>query len=53
VVKSNMELDNDTALASLHSECCYGCMKTEGWPFDPSEPQLLTLKRNDKLMRVP
>jgi amidophosphoribosyltransferase len=53
VVKSNAELDNDTALASLHSECCYGCMKTEGWPFDPSKPQLLTLKRNEKLMRVP
>ena len=53
MVQSNTDLDNDTALASLHSECCYGCMKTEGWPFDPSEPQLLTLKRNDKLMRVP
>jgi amidophosphoribosyltransferase len=21
--------------ALLHRECCYGCMRREGWPFDP------------------
>jgi amidophosphoribosyltransferase len=52
-VKDNANLNNDAAIASLHAECCYGCMKTEGWPFDPAKPQLLTLKRNEKLLRVP
>jgi len=52
-VKGHTDLDDDAALASLHAECCYGCMETQGWPFDPTKPQLLTLKRNEKLMRVP
>lgn len=31
------EQDNETALRSLHNEFCYGCMQTQGWPFDPRE----------------
>lgn len=27
--------DDETALKLLHSEFCYGCMETSGWPFDP------------------
>ncbi|HZR39254.1 MAG TPA: amidophosphoribosyltransferase [Ktedonobacteraceae bacterium] len=27
--------DNETALKFLHNEFCYGCMETQGWPFDP------------------
>ncbi len=53
VVNGHTDLDDDAALASLHAECCYGCMETQGWPFDPTKPRLLTLKRNEKLMRVP
>ncbi len=53
VVKDDVGLDNDAALTSLYAECCYGCMNTEGWPFDPANPQLLTLKRNKKLLGVP
>jgi amidophosphoribosyltransferase len=52
-VKGHTDLDDDAALAYLHAECCYGCMETQGWPFDPTKPRLLTLKRNEKLMRVP
>jgi amidophosphoribosyltransferase len=52
-VKDHTDLDDDAALASLHAECCYGCMETQGWPFDPTKPRLLTPKRNEKLMRVP
>jgi amidophosphoribosyltransferase len=30
------EIPNDKqALQMLHSEFCYGCMETQGWPFDP------------------
>jgi amidophosphoribosyltransferase len=28
-------MDEETALKALHSEFCYGCMETQGWPFDP------------------
>ncbi|MBE3561586.1 MAG: amidophosphoribosyltransferase, partial [Ktedonobacteraceae bacterium] len=28
-------LDEQTAIKLLHSEFCYGCMQTGGWPFDP------------------
>ena len=52
-VKGHTDLDDAAALESLHAECCYGCMETQGWPFDPTKLQLLTLKRNEKLMRVP
>ncbi|HJT55742.1 MAG TPA: amidophosphoribosyltransferase [Ktedonobacteraceae bacterium] len=51
-VKDNTDFDNDAALTSLHAECCYGCMQIAGWPFDPSKPQLLMLKRNEKLLGV-
>ncbi|HTK07664.1 MAG TPA: amidophosphoribosyltransferase [Ktedonobacteraceae bacterium] len=27
--------DDETALNLLHSEFCYGCMETQGYPFDP------------------
>ncbi|GHO44396.1 amidophosphoribosyltransferase [Ktedonospora formicarum] len=30
------QVDNPKALQMLHKEFCYGCMKTEGWPFDPA-----------------
>ena len=29
-------LDDATAQDFLHSEFCYGCMETQGWPFDPA-----------------
>jgi amidophosphoribosyltransferase len=28
-------LRDDDAHASLHNECCYGCMDKHGWPFNP------------------
>ena len=28
-------IDNESAIASLHREFCYGCMEKQGWPFDP------------------
>jgi amidophosphoribosyltransferase len=31
------ELDEASAQAFLHSEFCYGCMQTRGWPFDPEQ----------------
>jgi amidophosphoribosyltransferase len=46
---SDREVPNDEqALGMLHSEFCYGCMETQGWPFDPSTEakhgaQLVTL----------
>src|SRR5258706_1706334 len=52
-VKGHTDLDDAAVLESLHAECCYGCMETQGWSFDPTQPQLLTMKRNEKLMRVP
>jgi amidophosphoribosyltransferase len=30
-------LDDDAAQQFLHSEFCYGCMQTQGWPFDPEK----------------
>jgi amidophosphoribosyltransferase len=30
-------LDDTTAQDFLHSEFCYGCMETQGWPFDPAK----------------
>jgi amidophosphoribosyltransferase len=27
--------NDEQALSMLHSEFCYGCMQTQGWPFDP------------------
>lgn len=31
------ELDDATSREFLHSEFCYGCMETQGWPFDPEK----------------
>jgi amidophosphoribosyltransferase len=31
----NQHPDDQTALAFLNKEFCYGCMDTQGWPFDP------------------
>jgi amidophosphoribosyltransferase len=31
------ELDDATSQDFLHSEFCYGCMDTRGWPFDPEQ----------------
>jgi amidophosphoribosyltransferase len=31
------ELDDATSQDFLHSEFCYGCMETGGWPFDPEK----------------
>jgi amidophosphoribosyltransferase len=28
-------IDDEEALAFLKQEFCYGCMETQGWPFDP------------------
>ncbi len=52
VVKDDTNLDDAAAIASLHAECCYGCMHTAGWPFDPTKPPLLMPVRNEKLLRV-
>lgn len=27
--------DDETSMAYLNKEFCYGCMETQGWPFDP------------------
>lgn len=31
------ELDDTSSQDFLHSEFCYGCMDTRGWPFDPEK----------------
>lgn len=31
------ELNDEGAQQFLHSEFCYGCMQTRGWPFDPEQ----------------
>jgi amidophosphoribosyltransferase len=36
-------LDDATATRMLYNECCYGCMQTRGWPFNPREAQLMTV----------
>lgn len=35
--ESHPQPDDKTALQLLHNEFCYGCMKKEGWPFDPTK----------------
>jgi len=30
-------MDDASAQEFLHSEFCYGCMETQGWPFDPDQ----------------
>jgi amidophosphoribosyltransferase len=32
-----IELDDAMSQDFLHSEFCYGCMETRGWPFDPEK----------------
>jgi amidophosphoribosyltransferase len=48
-------LDDEAATARLHSEFCYGCMKKQGWPFDPvgvaSNAQFIAPARRDTLIR--
>jgi amidophosphoribosyltransferase len=31
--------DDEQATSFLHSEFCYGCMRPQGWPFNPLEAQ--------------
>jgi amidophosphoribosyltransferase len=31
----DLHIDDENARQYLHSEFCYGCMETQGWPFDP------------------
>ncbi len=54
------DLDDAAARASLHEECCYGCMQKTGWPFDPMEARVLHESspifppaKRDKLARIP
>ncbi len=35
--KNTSALDDVQATQFLHSRFCYGCMQTQGWPFDPLE----------------
>lgn len=44
-VNEHEQPDDTTATHLLHNECCYGCMQTRGWPFDPTQAQLLTVAR--------
>ena len=32
---SHVPVDDKSGLNLLHQEFCYGCMQTDGWPFDP------------------
>jgi amidophosphoribosyltransferase len=33
--KHKVSINNEEALKFLDQEFCYGCMETQGWPFDP------------------
>jgi amidophosphoribosyltransferase len=33
--KKEVSISNEDALNFLNQEFCYGCMETQGWPFDP------------------
>jgi len=46
------DLDNETARRMLHNECCYGCMQTRGWPFNPQETQLITVAKEKSEARA-
>ncbi len=35
--ETGARLDEAHALGLLHNNFCYGCMETQGWPFDPIE----------------
>lgn len=37
LVKEDRYYDDETAEDLLKRECCFGCMQTRGWPFDPQE----------------
>ena len=30
------QLDNEAIQTFLHNEFCYGCMESQGWPYDPA-----------------
>ena len=34
-VKHKLNISDEEALKFLNQEFCYGCMETQGWPFDP------------------
>jgi amidophosphoribosyltransferase len=34
---NGVSVSNEEALSFLNQEFCYGCMETQGWPFDPIE----------------
>jgi amidophosphoribosyltransferase len=34
-VKNKVDISDEEALNFLNQEFCYGCMETQGWPFDP------------------
>jgi amidophosphoribosyltransferase len=34
-VKNEVNMSDEEALNFLNQEFCYGCMETQGWPFDP------------------
>jgi amidophosphoribosyltransferase len=50
--EGSSNLDDDAALTFLHNKFCYGCMRKEGWPFDPLAAQVLSPEKRDKLVRV-
>ena len=35
--KNDISVSDEEALKFLNQEFCYGCMETQGWPFDPIE----------------
>ncbi len=44
-LEENEQFDDETATRLLHNECCYGCMQTRGWPFDPAQAQFITVTK--------
>jgi len=50
--EESSNLDDDASLTFLHNKFCYGCMRKEGWPFDPMTAQVLSPERRNKLVRV-
>lgn len=45
-------LDDAQARDFLHSEFCYGCMETSGWPFDPEKARTAQPVEFIQLQRV-
>src|SRR5947209_8624109 len=44
--QSETDLDSSAAKAFLHSEFCYGCMETQGWPFNPRKIEVTEVTRS-------